>query len=246
MGNEGNGTVESALSRYRGRLKKGKYSMGQHSDKARETLLDAAEELFALHGIDAVSNRRITEHAGTANHSAIAYHFGDRDELLRALLSRHREEMSKRRLDLIATLPDDAGVRDILACMILPWIEYLASRPTPSWHARFLFQVRSVPSVAEVLGSSLTASPEVEALIHRMQAALDHVPPEVVRGRSQVLGPMVLGICAGYEARVQNGEEEPNWTAVGYFFIDSCSGMLMAPVTHPQDYLTFPATPYLL
>ncbi|WP_425864473.1 TetR/AcrR family transcriptional regulator [Arthrobacter sp. TWP1-1] len=220
--------------------------MGQHSDKARETLLDAAEELFALHGIDAVSNRRITEHAGTANHSAIAYHFGDRDELLRALLSRHRGEMGKRRLDLIATLPDDAGVRDILACMILPWIEYLASRPMPSWHARFLFQVRSVPSVAEVLESSLTANPEVEALIHRMQAALDHVPPEVVRGRALILGPMVLGVCASYEGQIQNGERIPNWRGVGYFFIDSCSGMLTAPVTHPEDFITFPEGPYLL
>lgn len=220
--------------------------MGKHSDKAREVLLDSAEELFALHGIDAVSNRRITEHAGTANHSAIAYHFGDRDALLRALLSRHREEMSKRRLDLIATLPDDAGVRDILACMILPWIEYLASRPMPSWHARFLFQVRSVPSVAEVLESSLMASPEVEALIHRMQAALDHVPPEVVRGRALILGPMVLGVCASYEGQIQNGERVPNWRGVGYFFIDSCSGMLSAPVTHPEDYITFPEGPYLL
>lgn len=208
--------------------------------------MDSAEELFALHGIDAVSNRRITEHAGTANHSAIAYHFGDRDALLRALLSRHREEMSKRRLDLIATLPDDAGVRDILACMILPWIEYLASRPMPSWHARFLFQVRSVPSVAEVLESSLMASPEVEALIHRMQAALDHVPPEVVRGRALILGPMVLGVCASYEGQIQNGERVPNWRGVGYFFIDSCSGMLSAPVTHPEDYITFPEGPYLL
>lgn len=220
--------------------------MGQHTDKARETLLDAAEELFALHGIDAVSNRRITEHAGTANHSAIAYHFGSRDELVGVLLSRHREEMSRRRMELISALADDAGVREIIACMILPWIEYLASRQVPSWHARFLFQVRSVPSVAEVLGSSHTSSPEIEGLIHRMQAALEHVPPEVVRGRSSILGPMVLGVCAGYEERIQNGAEEPNWTAVGYFFIDSCTGMLAAPVTHPEDYLTFPPTPYLI
>lgn len=220
--------------------------MGQHSDKARDALLDAAEELFALHGIDAVSNRRITEHAGTANHSAIAYHFGSRDELVGVLLSRHREEMSRRRIELMNALADDAGVRDIIACMILPWIEYLASRPVPSWHARFLFQVRSVPSVAEVLGSSITSSPEVEALIQRMQAALDHVPAEVVRGRSLILGPMVLGVCAGYEAKIHDGAQEPNWTAVGYFFIDSCTGMLTAPVTHPEDFLTLPATPYLL
>lgn len=220
--------------------------MGRHSDKAREALLDAAEELFARHGVDAVSNRRITEHAGTANHSAIAYHFGDRDELVRALLNRHLEEMNRRRAQLVATLAADAGLRDILACMILPWIEYLATRSVPSWHARFLFQVRTIPSVAAVLATSAGASPDVEALIQRMQAELGHLPPQVVRGRSSVLGPMVLGVCAGYEERIQNGEEEPNWTAVGYFFIDSCSGMLSAPVTHPQDYLTFPPAPYLL
>lgn len=221
-------------------------AVGKHSDKAREILLDSAEELFALHGIDAVSNRRIAEHAGTANHSAVAYHFGDRDELLRALLNRHREEMGKRRRDLIATLPDDAGVRDILACMIMPWIEYLASRPIPSWHARFLFQVRSVPSVAEALGSSVVESPEIEALIHRMQSALEHVPREVVRGRSLILGPMVLGVCASYEAQIQSGERVPDWRGIGYFFIDSCSGMLTAPVTHPEDFLDFPEEPYLV
>lgn len=220
--------------------------MGRHSDKAREALLDAAEELFARHGVDAVSNRRITEHAGTANHSAIAYHFGDRDELVRALLSRHLEEMNRRRGQMMAVLAPDAGLRDILACMILPWIDYLATRSVPSWHARFLFQVRTIPSMAEVLATSAGRSPEVEALIQRMQAELSHLPPQVVSGRSTVLGPMVLGICAGYEERIQNGEEEPNWTAVGYFFIDSCTGMLSAPVTSPQDYLTFPPAPYLL
>lgn len=220
--------------------------MGVHSEKAREVLLDAAEELFARHGIDAVSNRRIAEHAGTANHSAIAYHFGDRDELMRALLGRHLEEMHKRRMALVSSLADDAGVRDILACMILPWIQYLATRAAPSWHARFLFQVRSIPSVAAVIAGSSVGNPEFESLVNRMQTALKHLPPQVVQGRTSVMGPMILGICAGYEERIQNGEEEPNWTAVGYFFIDSCSGMLSAPVTHPQDYLTFPPMPYLL
>lgn len=220
--------------------------MGRHSDHARETLLDAAEELFAQFGIDAVSNRRITEHAGTANHSAIAYHFGGREGLMRALLGRHLEEMDRRRVAFIAALPKDAGVRDLLACMILPWIEHLASLPVPSWRARFLFQMRTVPSFAETVSGSTSSNPAVDELVGRMQAALADLPPGVVRGRSTILGPMVLGVCAGYEKRVHDGLAEPNWTAVGYFFIDSCAGMLSAPVTHPDEYITFPVTPYLL
>lgn len=220
--------------------------MGRHSDQSRETLLDAAEELFARFGIDAVSNRRITEHAGTANHSAIAYHFGGREELLRALLGRHLEEMTRRRTAIIAALPEDAGVRDLLAGMILPWMEHLATLPAPSWRARFLFQMRSVPSFADALTGSASSNPQVEDLIARLQTSLADISPEVVRGRSTILGPLILGVCAGYEGRIQDTGEEPNWTAVAYFFIDSCTGMLTAPVTHPDEYLAIPATPFLL
>lgn len=220
--------------------------MGTHSDKARETLLDAAEELFARHGIDAVSNRRIAEHAGTANHSAVAYHFGGRDELMRALLVRHLEEMDRRRAAMIAGLGDDAGVRELLAAMLLPWLDHLASLPTPSWRARFLFQVRTVPSVAQSLSGAAGSNRDVENLIRRLQAALGDLPAEVIRGRSAILGSMVLGVSANYEARIQAQEGPPNWTAVGYFFIDACTGMLSAPVTHPDDFTSIPAMPYLL
>lgn len=220
--------------------------MGLHSDKARESLLDAAEELFARYGIDAVSNRKITEHAGTANHSAIAYHFGGREELLRALLGRHLQEMNQRRVALIAALDDDAGVRDLLTALILPWIDHLASLPVPNWRAGFLFQVRTVPSMAEALASSAVTNPEVEGLIRRLQTALGNIPPQIIQARSMILGPMMMGVCAEYEKRINNGTEEPNWAGVGYFFIDSCTGMLSAPVTHPDDYLTLPSTPFLI
>ncbi len=220
--------------------------MGAHSDKAREVLLDAAEELFARHGIDAVSNRRITEHAGTANHSAIAYHFGGRDEMMRALLGRHLEEMNRRRTAMIAAFGDDAGVRELLAAMILPWLDHLASLPAPSWRARFLFQVRSVPSMADSLSGVAVGSPEVENLIQRLQAALGDIPAEVIRSRSMILGSMVLGVSASYEESIQTQGTTPNWTAVGYFFIDACTGMLSAPATHPDEFTSIPSVAYLL
>ncbi|WP_329609208.1 TetR/AcrR family transcriptional regulator [Arthrobacter sp. ATA002] len=215
--------------------------MGQHGDHARGILLDAAEELFARHGIDAVSNRRIAEHAGTANHSAVAYHFGGREDLLRILVTRHVDETNRRRTDLARGLGDDPSLSDLLACLILPWTEHLASLPVPGWRARFLNQVRTVPSVHGILTRTATASPLTEDLIRRAQGALVATPRSVVHGRSWILGNMVLGVCAEYEARIQDGAEEPNWTGVGYFLIDSCSGMLSAPVTHQGDFITQPS-----
>lgn len=210
--------------------------MGQHSDRAREALLDAAEELFARHGIDAVSDRRIAEFAGTANHSAVKYHFGGRDELLRALLSRHVEPVDKRRKELIADLGEDAELWDMVACRILPWIEHLASLPVPSWRARFLFQVRTVPSVAEILSDSLARSEGFDNLLAHMKQKHGEIPPAVMRARSGILEQVVLGICSEYEGRMQEGTEQGNWESVGYLLIDSITGMLSAPVSHPLDF----------
>lgn len=219
--------------------------MGQHGDHAREVLLDAAEELFATHGIDAVSNRRIAERAGTANHSAVAYHFGGRDELIRILIARHTADTALRREALVSNLADDAGVHDLLACLILPWVEHLASLPLPSWRARFVNQMRTVPSMHEVLSRSAVANPLIDTLVGRIEAELGTISRTALYGRSWILGSMVLGVCAEYEARVQDGTEPANWTGVGYFLIDSCAGMLSAPVTHPGDFISRPAPLYL-
>lgn len=210
--------------------------MGKASDRAQQTLLDSAEELFAQHGIDAVSNRRITEHAGTANHSAIAYHFGGREGLLEALLARDVEKMAARRQELTSMLGEDADLRSILACRIIPWIEQLASLPVPSWRARFFSQVRATPNVASLLARSVTGSDDFPELNARMKSLLTSIPPRVLEARSGILGQLIIGICAEYEGRIHDGSEEENWMEVGYFLIDAGAGLLAAAVTAPGNF----------
>ncbi|HEY8545604.1 MAG TPA: helix-turn-helix domain-containing protein [Acidimicrobiales bacterium] len=60
-------------------------------------LLRAAEDLFAARGIDGVSLREINRAAGAKNASALQYHFGGRDGLLRAVLSKHQADVEARR-----------------------------------------------------------------------------------------------------------------------------------------------------
>ena len=166
--------------------------------------------------------------------------------MLRTLISRHLEDTNTRRTVLLERLPADAALPELLTAMILPWVDHLDSLPVPSWRARFLHQIRSVPSVHNVLSTSDGASPAMEELIRRTQSAASGVPPSVLYGRSSILGSMVLGVCAEYEARLQDGVETPNWTGVGYFLIDACAGMLAAPVTRPGDFLARPSSVYLL
>lgn len=212
--------------------------MGSYGDRARQALLDAAEELFAQYGIDAVSNRRIAEHAGNSNHSAVNYHFGGRDELIRAMVERISDETDARRRELVALLRPEPDLRDLLSCLIVPFTDQLASMPVPSWRARFLRQIRSVPSIAETVKATVTANPVVDELVRRVRGPLADIAPPVLAGRSRIIGRLVIDACADYEARLESGDAEPNWVGFANFLIDACAGLLEAPVTSEGDFLS--------
>lgn len=65
-------------------------------------LLLRAEELFAHHGLEALSARDIAAAAGQRNMSAVGYHFGGKDGLIFAILAQRMTPINERRLALIA------------------------------------------------------------------------------------------------------------------------------------------------
>lgn len=67
------------------------------SISTRDLLLDAATRLFAERGVDNVPIAEIVRAANQRNTSAIHYHFGNRDEVLRAVLARTYPVRSRRR-----------------------------------------------------------------------------------------------------------------------------------------------------
>lgn len=90
----------------------------------RQSLLDAAERLFAQHGIDAASLRAITREAG-ANLASVHYHFGSKDGLVRAVFARRLGPMNQERLELLDRLlaereppPLEAVIRAFVAPVV--------------------------------------------------------------------------------------------------------------------------------
>jgi AcrR family transcriptional regulator len=77
-------------------------------------LVRAAEQLFAERGIDAVSLREINRVAGAKNASALQYHFGDRNGLLRAVLAKHQGAVEDRRHAMLDAY-EAAGRADLRA-----------------------------------------------------------------------------------------------------------------------------------
>ncbi len=74
----------------------------------RTCLLDAAELLFAEHGIPGASLRAITRQAG-ANLAAAHYHFGSKEGLVREVLARHLGPINRERLALLDQAVADGG-----------------------------------------------------------------------------------------------------------------------------------------
>lgn len=58
-------------------------------EATRTAIIEAAEMLFAEHGVNGASLRQIGVASGSANTNVVAYHFGDRDALVAAVIQ-HR------------------------------------------------------------------------------------------------------------------------------------------------------------
>ncbi len=67
----------------------------QHETRTR--ILDAAEELFMLHGFEGTSMRQLTAKAAV-NLAAVNYHFGSKDALIEAVFRRRLDPMNAARL----------------------------------------------------------------------------------------------------------------------------------------------------
>lgn len=73
----------------------------QHETRTR--ILDAAEELFMLHGFEGTSMRQLTTKAGV-NLAAVNYHFGSKDALIEAVFRRRLDPMNAARLAALEAL----------------------------------------------------------------------------------------------------------------------------------------------
>jgi AcrR family transcriptional regulator len=99
---------------------------GRQSDDTRERLIDAAEVLFAEHGISGVSLREINRAAGAKNAVAVQYHFGDREGIVRAINAKHFPAIDARRHAMLDEY--EAQNKDDIRALAAAWVRPLASK----------------------------------------------------------------------------------------------------------------------
>ena len=94
------------------------------SSATQGRILDAAEALFMEHGFEATSLRQITT-AANVNLAAVHYHFGSKEDLFEAVLTRRLDPMNQERLALLTRFehewaPKPLSCEKILAAMFIP------------------------------------------------------------------------------------------------------------------------------
>jgi AcrR family transcriptional regulator len=167
-------------------------------------LLDAAEQLFAERGIEAVSLRDVCAAAGQRNHSAAQYHFGDRQGLVAAVFERRMSIVGERRHALLDQVEADGQAGDIDAvvrAIVVPLTEVVAE--SKAWYGRFLARSEWDTFAATVL-TDLPVLASYRRALDLLAAALD-LPADLRRSRFEQLGTLLVGTVAGWEWQRQRG-----------------------------------------
>ena len=167
----------------------------------KERILDAAERLFAAHGFAGTSLRAVTKEA-RVNLAAVHYHFGTKEDLLRAVLSRIVIPVNRERLEMLEQVEAAAGsdppsLEGILEAFIAPdlrLIRDLGERGVII--ARFLG--RSYTEPAEMVQA--LSREHYEELGQRFMEAFARALPEVPQSELYFRFKLVLGVLTYFLA----------------------------------------------
>jgi AcrR family transcriptional regulator len=97
--------------------------------RTRERLLDAAERLLAAKGFEATSLRDVTSRA-KANVASVNYHFGSKEELVRAVFERRLGKVNRRRIELLnGSARGRPAPERILHAFVAPTFELMKEAP---------------------------------------------------------------------------------------------------------------------
>lgn len=199
-------------------------------------ILDVAEREFSRHGLEKVSLRELGAASGQRNVSAVSYHFGSREGLLSALLSRRigqLDRMRQQRLQLLARLDKAGDPHAVIGESFRVLADTVRHEAWGADFVRVLAQVLLHPELDfhALVPDELTGGYRLSMTL--VQPALAHLPAATLQERLSLAyhhgtyalamwlhthGPVSAANEAGYEAFVSDT-------------VDFLVGGVMAPVS---------------
>ncbi len=205
----------------------------------KERLLDVSERLFAENGIQETSVRDITS-AANAHLAAVNYHFGSKEELIRAVIARRAEPLNRLRLQLLEAYEAEAcggpvPLERILHAFFAPSITLCLQHPdVMRLAARMLFQADK--DVRRVFLSQF-----LDTFLRFKSALMRHALPELPE--RELFWRMHFLIGAMIHTWANHSDLE--WVSGGLCTLENeqdmmerlitfCAGGLRAPISTPS------------
>jgi TetR/AcrR family transcriptional regulator, regulator of cefoperazone and chloramphenicol sensitivity len=166
--------------------------MARDATRTRARLIRAGERRFATDGVKGARLADIVRDAGQGNDSAVGYHFGSRQGLLRAIVERHLAAMEQRR----EVPPEGAGMREVVAAIVVPTAALLATED-----GRDFLQVMEQVSDWSGLGTGhrnpVLAGTVLDAQLERLGTMLAaDLGPTLARERAALMVTFLTGALA--------------------------------------------------
>lgn len=199
----------------------------------REAIISAAERLFAEQGIQAVSNRQISEAAGQGNNAAVGYHFGGKGDLIQAIMRKHVTAMEPLREARLEAIGDSHDLHDWVETLILPITDYFGTFEGVSWFARFGAQIQTDPQLRPLMEGEALRAESLERTVAGMKGCMAHLPDDVVEERFRMMRMLLVFTPASREAALAKGAPVygSSWREAGEALADAVVGLLQAPHT---------------
>lgn len=179
--------------------------------KRRDTkaaLIRAGERLFAEKGLAGVSVRDITVAAGARNQSALHYHFGSVEELIREIFAqrfRRIEEARRERLDAIDSAGKSHDLQALMEANVGPLFEACLEE-NGRLYARFSVQLMTDPRYdvgALVSDVGIHSATDIGA---RLGEIFDDLPARVLSARLRQVFMISVILMADYARGVEIGK----------------------------------------
>lgn len=210
----------------------------------KQKLMLTAERLFATHGIQATSMRSISTAAGQKNNSALQYHFGGKERLLRAIVSFRQNPINADRDRRFAEVERKGLGQDLhtlLVTMVDPFMHYIATTPDARHYLGFIAHYYVYAGLNNVEWSMVPGSDVLIELANRIRELLTHGGP-AGSGIEPLPAPVAEQRFAAYPLQIIGGalafqqslpEDDPDrverWDRFSANLIDTICGGLTQP-----------------
>jgi len=185
----------------------------QHTQRSdtKAALIRAAERLFAEKGLGVVSVKEITRAAGARNESALHYHFGDIDALIKEVFANRYREIEEARSARLAELRLDKTSDKLEAVLEAAIAPFLAAclRKDGRLYARFCAQLATDPrfEIADMINS--IGMPSLGTLRSLLVGCLGSIPNDILATRLTRAFTISLMLAADYARQIELANAPP-------------------------------------